>query len=120
VVRFKEIAEGLPFVWRFLIEVWTLAPGHFILWALLSIYESLSGAISLMVTAQILQTVRPTRILDKEVTDLMVSDAKYYFEWKGGYEGGPDCPGYQIPSWIIAGSTPINIVRPNVLFDLQD
>jgi hypothetical protein len=100
--RFKEIAGGLPFVWRFLTEVWTLAPGHFILWALLSVYESISGAISLMVTAQILQTVRPTRILGKEVTDSgFGSDARYYCKRSSGYEGGPDCPSYQILAWII-------------------
>jgi hypothetical protein len=54
--RLKEVLAALPFVWRFLKDVWILAPGHLILWGFLSMWEALEGAVSLWVTAQMLQT----------------------------------------------------------------
>ena len=56
--RLKEVIAALPFVLRFLKDVWLLAPGYLILWGLLSLWEALEGALSLWVTAQMLQTVR--------------------------------------------------------------
>lgn len=55
--RLKEVVQAIPFVWRFLKDVWGLAPGYLVLWALLSVWEALEGAMSLWVTAQMLQTV---------------------------------------------------------------
>jgi len=55
--KLKEVISALPFVWRFLGELWLLAPGYLILEILLSIWGSLDGAISLWTTTQMLQTV---------------------------------------------------------------
>lgn len=62
-VRMKEITQGLPHVWRCLKEVWSVAPGYFLLWISLMVWSSLDSAISLWVTATLLDTVSRTKVI---------------------------------------------------------
>lgn len=55
--QFREIMETLPYVWRFTKEIWTLAPGYLLLWVFLRVWESIDSALSLWVTAKLLDTV---------------------------------------------------------------
>ncbi|KAG8808166.1 hypothetical protein FRC17_004076 [Serendipita sp. 399] len=56
--KFKEILEGLPYVWRFLKDIWGIAPGHFLLWMFIQSWSSIQGAVSLWCTAFMLQTMQ--------------------------------------------------------------
>ena len=58
--KFREIADGAPYVWRFMKEIWPIAPGYLVLWLLLNVWNSFQAALSLWVTAQLLETVRST------------------------------------------------------------
>lgn len=56
--KFKEIGEGVPYLWRFMKEIWRIAPLQLILWSLMNIWESFQAALSLWVTAQLLETMQ--------------------------------------------------------------
>ncbi|KAG8795173.1 hypothetical protein FRC17_008175, partial [Serendipita sp. 399] len=56
--KFREISEGLPYVWRFLGDIWEISPGHFILWVFIQLWYSVQAAITLWCTAFILQTMQ--------------------------------------------------------------
>lgn len=60
--QFKDIADTLPYVWRFTKEIWNLAPGYLLLWGFLRVWESIDSAISLWVTAKLLDTVCPVTL----------------------------------------------------------
>lgn len=55
--KFKGMAESLPSLWRFTMEVWSIAPGYLLLWWFIKVWESIDGAISLWITATLLNTV---------------------------------------------------------------
>lgn len=55
--QFKGILKALPFAWRFSKETWSIAPGYLLLCGLIEIWDSIDGAISLWVTANLLNTV---------------------------------------------------------------
>jgi hypothetical protein len=55
--QFKAMGKSLPYFWRFTKEMWTIAPGYLLLFAFLRVWESVEGALSLWITAQLLNTV---------------------------------------------------------------
>lgn len=63
VKELKEIINTFPYIWRFMIEVWSFAPGQLLLWALLSLWEPVDATISLWVSAVVYDTVSQLRII---------------------------------------------------------
>lgn len=55
--KFRELAQGVPYACRFLAEVWSIAPSYLVLWHLCCLWESVEGAMSLWITARLLETV---------------------------------------------------------------
>ncbi|KAG9043686.1 hypothetical protein FS842_001733, partial [Serendipita sp. 407] len=56
--KFKEVLGGLPYVLRFIRDVWSFAPGHLIIWGFIRLWDAVQGTISLWCTAYILQTIQ--------------------------------------------------------------
>jgi hypothetical protein len=55
--QFKGIVETLPYLWRFTSELWAIAPGYLLVWMFSTIWKAVDGAISLWVTAHLIDRV---------------------------------------------------------------
>jgi hypothetical protein len=67
-------------------EVWAIAPGHLILWALLSVWEPIDMAISLWVSTNVLDTVSLSAIWMLDLSMLTaVADSNHYYQGRSRY-----------------------------------
>jgi hypothetical protein len=55
--RLKEALETLPYMWKFIKEIWPVVHAQLFLWALLSLWEPLDATASLWVSATVYNTV---------------------------------------------------------------
>lgn len=69
-------------------EVWSLAPGHLLLWAMLSVWEPVDMAVGLWVSTTVLDTVSRSKInsVNLDTDGQSIVDSKYHIEGRGQYE----------------------------------